>query len=196
MSGPIPYPGATRAPASCGELFRVFNRMALQGFGGVLAVAQHELVEREQWMDKGQFVEMLSLGQVLPGPNIVNLAMMVGDHYFGWRGAVAALGGMLAVPTVIVLTAAVLYQRYASVPEVAGALRGMGVVSAGLVVATALKLMSSLKRNTMGPVWCGALALLMLAGIAVLHWPMVAVLPGLGLPAIAIAWWHLRKSRQ
>ena len=69
----------------------------------MLAIAQHELVERQRWLTRQQFVEMLSLSQVLPGPNVVNLALMLGDRFFGWRGALAALGGMLLVPLVIVL---------------------------------------------------------------------------------------------
>jgi Chromate transport protein ChrA len=54
-------------PASAADLFYTFNRLALQGFGGVLAVAQRELVERKRWLSRTQFVEMLALGQVLPG---------------------------------------------------------------------------------------------------------------------------------
>ena len=86
---------------------------------------------------------MLAISQVLPGPNVVNLALMFGDRYFGLRGALAALGGMLLAPLVIVLalTAALRRVRAAS-PVVAGALRGMGAVAAGLVIATALKLLA------------------------------------------------------
>jgi chromate transporter len=73
--------GRTAAqPASAADLFFTFNRLALQGFGGVLAVAQRELVERKQWLSREQFVEMLALSQVLPGPNVVNLALMLGDR--------------------------------------------------------------------------------------------------------------------
>jgi chromate transporter len=187
------FPGAERAPASLGELFRVFNRLALQGFGGVLAVAQHELVERERWMDKAQFVEMLSIGQVLPGPNVVNLSLMVGDRYFGWRGALAALAGMLLVPSLLVLTLAVLYTAFASHPAVAGALRGMGAVSAGLVIATSLKLLPTLKRNALGPALCAVFALLTLVGILLLRWPLVWVILGLGSLAMAAAAWRLGK---
>jgi chromate transporter len=187
------FPGAERAPASQAELFRVFNRLALQGFGGVLAIAQHELVERQRWMSKAQFVEMLSIGQVLPGPNVVNLAMMVGDRFFGWRGALAALGGMLLLPMVLVLALAVLYGEFARVPAVAGALRGMGAVAAGLVIATALKLLPSLKGNGLGPWTCAAFTLLTVTGIAVLRWPMVWVIGGLGSAAMALAWWRLSK---
>ncbi len=100
-AGPRPAPGRPR------DLFLAFNRMALQGFGGVLAVAQLELVDRLRWLSREEYVELLSLGQVLPGPNVVNLSLMVGDRFFGLRGAFAALAGMLALPLVIVLVLAV-----------------------------------------------------------------------------------------
>ena len=83
--------GACR-PASTGDLFITFNRLALQGFGGVLAVAQRELVERKRWLTREQFVEMLSLSQVLPGPNVVNLALMLGDRFFGLTRRVRRAG--------------------------------------------------------------------------------------------------------
>jgi chromate transporter len=189
----VAFPGAGRTPASPAELFRVFNRLALQGFGGGVAIAQHELVERQRWMSQAQFVEMLSIGQVLPGPNVVNLAMMVGDRFFGWRGALAALGGMLLLPMLLVLALAALYGKFAQVPAVAGALRGMGAVAAGLVIATALKLLPSLKGNALGPWICAAFTLLTVAAIAVLRWPMVWVIGGLGSAAMALAWWRLLK---
>lgn len=71
------------APASLSELFFAFNRLTLQGFGGVLPVAQRELVERRQWLTKDESVEMLAISQVLPGPNVVDLALMFGDRGFG-----------------------------------------------------------------------------------------------------------------
>ena len=78
-------------PTSLLQLFLAFTRLALQGFGGVLAVAQRELVERLGWLTKEEFVETLAIAQVLPGPNVVNLSMMIGDRFFGLRGAVVAL---------------------------------------------------------------------------------------------------------
>jgi chromate transporter len=181
-----------RQPDSCGELFRVFTRLSMQGFGGVLPIAQRELVERERWLSKAQFVEILSLGQVLPGPNVINLALMFGDRHFGLRGALAAVAGMLALPTLIVLAAAALYAGFASQPMVAGALRGMGAAAAGLIIATAIKLASTLKTNPMGALPALAVAVLTLALIAGLRWPMVWVVPGLGVPAVAYVWWRLR----
>mgnify|MGYP000676887760 CR=1 FL=1 len=100
-----------RRPQSAGELFRVFTRLALQGFGGVLPIAHRELVERERWVAPAEFVELLAAAQVIPGPNIVNVALMLGDRWFGLRGALAASAGLLAVPMLIVLALATLYQQ-------------------------------------------------------------------------------------
>ena len=115
------------APSSLRELFFAFNRLALQGFGGVLPVAQRELVERLRWLTTDQFVEMLAVSQVLPGPNVVNLALMYGDRCFGVRGAFTALAGMLAAPLVVVLALTALYGQFAQISSVAGvADQGMG----------------------------------------------------------------------
>ena len=181
---PAPPPG----PRSNADLFITFTRLALQGFGGVLAVAQRELVEYRRWLTRDQFIEMLAISQVLPGPNIVNLSLMLGDRYFGLRGAASALAGLLAVPLVIVLALATAYAEFASVPVVAGALRGMGAVAAGLVIATAAKLSGTLRTNRMGPLLGAGFALLTFLMIAWLRWPLAWVVVGLGTIAVAVAW--------
>jgi chromate transporter len=181
------------APRSPSDLFFTFNRMSLQGFGGVLAIAQRELVERKQWMTREQFVEMLSVSQVLPGPNVVNMSLMIGDRHFGLRGAFAALAGMLAVPLVIVLALAALYAQFAGHAMVTGALRGMGAVAAGLVIATALKLLPTLKKSAMGLPLGLSFAALTFGAITALRWPLAWVLLGLGAVAVATAWWRLAR---
>jgi chromate transporter len=178
-------------PGSPRELFFAFNRLALQGFGGVLPVAQRELVERRHWMSREQFVETLSIAQVLPGPNIINMALMLGDGFFGWRGAAASVAGLLLLPLLIVLVLAALYGQLASIPVVAGALRGMGAVAAGLVISTALKLGPTLKKNALGLWPCLAFALLTLLLIGGLRWPLAWVVLGLGSLAMALAWRRL-----
>jgi chromate transporter len=185
-----------RGPCSKTELFTAFTWLALQGFGGVLAVAQRELVERLRWLNKEQFVELLSLSQVLPGPNIINLSLMFGDRHFGWRGALAAVAGMLGAPLLIVLALAALYAQFSSVPQVAGALRGMGAVASGLILATALKLAPTLKHSPMG-LWPGALIVMSSAlAIGWLRWPLVWVVLGLGVAGFGWAWHRLSVQRR
>jgi chromate transporter len=181
-----------RSPRSPGELFRVFTRLALQGFGGVLPIAQRELVERERWLTREQFVELLSVAQVLPGPNVVNLSLMFGDRAFGWRGAAAALGGMLLAPLGVVLVLTVVYTHYAQHPTVAGALRGMGAVAAGLIFSTGLKLLPALRRNVLGATAAFALAGVTFVGIALLRVPLIWMLAGLGAVSCTVAWRRLK----
>jgi len=187
-------PTAPAQPASLRELFVTFTLLALQGFGGVLAVAQRVVCEEKRWMTREQFVELLAVCQVLPGPNVCNLAILTGDRFFGWRGAAAALGGMMAVPTVLVLALAALYVHYADVPAVAGALRGMAAVSAGLIAGTAWKLAGALRSNPMGPRVCAALGAASFALVALLRLPLLWVLASLGVIGIALAWRALRAA--
>ena len=174
-------------PTSNKDLFVTFTRMALQGFGGVLPIAQRVLCEQKRWLSKEQFVEILALGQVLPGPNVCNVALMVGDRFFGWRGAFSALAGMMTVPLVIVLIITALYAEFASNPMVAGALKGMGAVSAGLIIGSALKLIPTLQRNPMGLPVCALIAIVTFGSVALLRWPLVWVLLGLGVAACCYA---------
>jgi chromate transporter len=180
------------APGSLRELFFAFNRLALQGFGGVLPVTQRELVERLRWLTKEQFVEMLSVSQVLPGPNVVNLALMFGDRAFGMRGAFVALAGMLFAPLLVVLALTALYSQFTDLPAVTGALRGMGAVAAGLVFSTGLKLLGALRRNVMGIPVCAGFGVATLLATAWLRLPLVWVILGLGSIAIGVAWVRLR----
>ncbi|MET0383234.1 MAG: chromate transporter [Burkholderiaceae bacterium] len=186
--------GSPRSPSSPGEMFRVFNRLALQGFGGVLPIAQRELVERERWLTREQFVELLSVAQVLPGPNVVNLALMFGDRSFGWRGGLAALAGMICAPLCVVLALTLLYAHFAQHPNVAGALRGMGAAAAGLVLSTGIKLLPALRRNALGPTTAFGFAALTFAAIALLRVPLLWVLLALGAASCAIAWRKLAGS--
>jgi chromate transporter len=183
-------------PQSKRELFLTFNALALQGFGGVLTVVQRVMVEQKRWLTPSAFVEDWTVAQILPGPNVVNLALILGDRYFGLRGALAALAGLFAVPLLLVLALTLAYQQFLDVAAVAGALKGMAAVAAGLIMATGVKLIGSLRHNPLG--WAVS-ALFMLATfccVALLHWPLVWTLLAVGLPAYGWTWWRLRRQQQ
>lgn len=183
----------SRHPQSKTELFMVFTVLALQGFGGVLGVVQRELVERRKWMTKSQFVEEWSVAQVMPGPNVVNLCLMIGGKYFGIAGALAAVCGLICGPLVVVLGLAILFGGVADNPVAQGALKGMGAVSAGLVIATGLKLGSTLPKNPMG-LWTAILfAVLSFACVGIFRWPLPWVLLALGSLACFITYRALKQ---
>lgn len=167
-------------PANPWQLFTTFTAIALQGFGGVMAIVQRELVEKRQWLTPQEFVEDWSVAQIMPGANVVNLSVSLGDRYFGWRGALAAMAGMLLVPMMVVLGLALLYSHWANLPAVAGAVRGMGAVAAGLVAGTACKMLLSLGHHPLHWRICLAVTACTLAALTWLHWPLAAVLLGIG----------------
>lgn len=175
-------------PQSLRDLFLSFTWLALQGFGGVLAVVQREVVEKKQWLTPDEFLEDWAVAQVLPGPNVINLALMIGDRHFGLPGAMAALAGMLTVPLGVILVLAVLYAHYAGNPQVAGALRGMGAVAGGLIAATGVKLIPPLRRHPLGFTICLVTVALVFAAIALARIPLGWVLLAVGGMACVWTW--------
>jgi chromate transporter len=179
-------------PTSPTDLFVSFTLLALQGFGGVVAIVQRELVERKQWLTQDEFLEDWAVAQVMPGPNVVNLSMMIGGRYFGLRGALAALAGMLTVPLMIVLLLALLHARLGAHPGVTGAFRGMAAVSAGMFGAAALKMSVALTRNPMPLAWCMVLGAAGFVLVALLRVPLVYVLLGVGGLGCVLSYIRLR----
>ncbi|MFM1924758.1 MAG: putative chromate transport protein [Pseudomonadota bacterium] len=181
-------------PRSKTDLFVSFTLLALQGFGGVLAVVQRELVEKKRWMTREQFVEDWAVAQIMPGPNVVNLSLMIGGRYFGLAGALAGLAGMLTAPLCVVLILAMAFGGVSDQAWAQGALRGMGAVSAGLIAAVGLKLIAALRFNPMGMPVCLALAAASFVGVGVMRWPLAYVLLGTGV--LACGWAYVQLARQ
>jgi chromate transporter len=163
-----------------GELFRGFALIGLSGFGGVMPWARRYIVERYHWLEPEEFAALLGLGQVMPGPNVMNLSVCVGMKFQGWRGAVVAPLGMLLAPMLIVLLLGLAYQHYGDQPVVHAILRGIIAVGAGLIIATGLKMLYIYKRR---PLALGiAAAIIVAVGFFRLSLlPVVVVLVAVGL---------------
>jgi chromate transporter len=80
-------PPAAAPSVGTAELFFGFLRVGLSGFGGVMPFARRMLVEERRWLDEREFVELLSLSQFLPGPNIVNMSIVIGNRLCGPLGS-------------------------------------------------------------------------------------------------------------
>jgi chromate transporter len=124
----------------------------------------------------------------MPGPNVVNLAMIIGGRYFGLRGALVAMAGMLTAPLMLILLIAALYAPYAQHPTVVHALRAMGAVAAGLILTTGIRLALALKRNVVGIPVCIGLCASCFIAVAVLRLPLAYPLLGLGLIGCVFAY--------
>jgi chromate transporter len=176
-----------KAQVSCFELFLAFSRISVTSFGGAIFWARRELVERQRWLTDREFVDVFTLGQLLPGPNVLNLTVIVGHRFAGWTGAAAGAAGFLGWPCLIIVGMGMLYQHYGALPQVQQALTGMSSVAAGLLFATVVKLATVLPRGWR-PWLFGALAFV---GVGVLRWPLLWVMGALAPWAVFAAWKEL-----
>lgn len=171
-------------------LFLGFSSVGLSGFGGVLPFARRMLVDEKRWMTSEEFNAQLGLCQFLPGPNVVNLAVVVGKRYQGLGGAIVAPLGLLAGPFAIVLLLALLYDRYGSLPLAQGILRGIAAVGCGLLFAMAWRMGMAIRDK---PIFLPFTALTVSA-IAFFRWPMpLVMLAGLALSG-GLAYWKLGRK--
>ena len=153
------------------DLFTGFLWASVRGFGGVFVMGRRMLVEERKWLTPEEFVELLGVCQFLPGANIVNLSVAVGQRYRGWKGSIAALSGILVAPAAISVM--------------------LAATAAGLVVGTALKMAEPIFRKDWVLALPIALGTLVLA--AFLRWPLPAVLLLMAGAGSGLAW--MRRAR-
>jgi chromate transporter len=165
------------------DLFWEFLKIGLSGFGGVLPFAHRILVERSHWLTEQEFAEVLSLAQFLPGPNIVNLSVIVGRRFQGPMGAVAASLGLMLLPLVIILLLAVLYAEFAQIHAVRNACYGVSASASGLILAVALKMAQPIRRAP----WKIGIGAIAFVAIGPARLPLLWVLAVLAPLSIAIA---------
>lgn len=154
---PEPAPTVTPTPSA---LFLGFLRIGLLGFGGVAAWARRVIVEERRWLSERDYAEILGMGQILPGPNVGNAAVMIGRRFHGLRGALLATSGMYLAPLCILIALSLLYENFGQEPGVAPVMQGIAAGAAGMVIGTALKMAERLKLTA------EAVAILALATVA------------------------------
>jgi chromate transporter len=172
------------SPPTTRELFTAFLSVGISGFGGVLPYARRQLVDVKRWITDAEMTELLSLAQLLPGPNIVNVAIMLGTRFRGAAGAAAGVLGLILVPLVLFLVLGAIYQQFADVPWLKGAFAGVGAAAAGLVLSVGVRFAHALEPR----VWVIALGVAGFAAIVFAHLPLVLVVLVLAPLGVLIAW--------
>ena len=126
-----------------GILFTAFLTISLCGVGGGSGIiwARRITVETRRWVTDGEFADIISLCQFMPGPNIIGIAVCVGAKMRGAIGAIAALCGFLVVPWTVGLALGLLYLQYANLTAVRNILGGIATSAAGLLIATGARLL-------------------------------------------------------
>ncbi len=184
-----------RRPSGLIDLFVTFSLIGIQSFGGAIAIVQREILDNRQWFSKEEFVEMLTVAQSLPGPNAQILSIMIGDRFFGLRGAAAAGLGLISLP-LCVLTACVLaYRGAGDIAWVWGALHGVAIVAAGMVTGSAVRLTFSARHFPIGAAAWAVIALAVFGLVALLKTPLVWALLLTGIPSICAVIPALRRKQ-
>ena len=171
------------------ELFMGFAEMALGGFGGVATMARHVIVDRRRWMSEREYAEVIGMGQILPGGNILNMSVMVGDRFQGPLGAVIALSGLMIIPILILIGLTMVYELFAANADVQAATIGAGAAAAGLVIGMGIKMGRNLRLE---PMHLGFAVATFLA-MGVLRLPFVGTILVLAPICFAATWWRRRK---
>ncbi|HZZ00302.1 MAG TPA: chromate transporter [Candidatus Baltobacteraceae bacterium] len=189
MSADAAAPAVATAKPSLLSVALTFAAISSTAFGGGQKASIRHQVVSKGWMDNELFMDGLELAQVLPGPNILNLAIYCGQRVRGISGAIAAFLGASVPPFVIVLIAGALYFKYSSNPYVHGALRGCAVGALGLTLGNALELSWDERDDWM------KIVLLILTAVAVTYFKMPLLLTLVLFGGIGIAR-EYRKSRK
>jgi chromate transporter len=176
-------------PVTNRELFVTFTKIALSGFGGVLPWIRRAVVEKKHWLTAGEFNSLIGICQLVPGPNVVNLAICIGARFTGVRGSISAVLGMMTAPVALVILIAYLYDHYGRLPEIQGLLRGICAVGIGLIASTGFKM---LKNELTDWPMLATIAVCILAS-AVLHLSLLTVV-AITLPLGLIAGWIKTKK--
>lgn len=132
---------------NCKALFLGFSKLGLMGFGGVLPLAQHLIVEDQKWLTAEQFTDLLGVCQILPGGNIVNMAVAIGYDFAGLKGAISAVFGLMLAPTIIVISLYQLYAQFQEIPMVQHMIQGLAAAAAGLLFATGFKMLKPMMKS-------------------------------------------------
>jgi len=170
-----------------------YLKIAAESFGGGLSAwTRQVVVEERRWLTDEEFLSAMTLCRLLPGPNQINFAVHLGTRLRGWRGAAAALFGLVAVPLILVLTAGSLYFNYHKLPAMDSALSGMAAVAIGLTLSMGFKIV--------GPFFKRPAALALMAGTFVatifFSWPLVLVLGVFGSLGILFAKFGVSEPRK
>ncbi len=168
-----------RVRPSKADYFWTLLKIGLSGFGGVLPFARRALVEKKRWLTEAEFAELLSLGQSLPGPNIVNVVVMLGYRDHGIAGALLCVFAILFAPMVIVLLLVNVYAEYSAVPWVRSMMAGIASAAAGLILTMGVRMLRAQPQRAAVYLLAGGTIAAKLAGAPLLL--VLFVFAGIGM---------------
>ena len=183
--------GRQKLPPSLFDLFRVYLKISLLGFGGPsahLALMLDEVVERRGWITREHFLHLVGVTNLLPGPNSSEVAIHVGYTQRGRVGAITTGLAFILPAFFIVLGLSWLYFRYGTLPGVAGVLWGIKPAVLAVIVGAGVRLGRAAVHDGLG----GLLAVAG-AGVALAAggWEVAAMVSG---GALTWARWRRKEG--
>lgn len=146
------------------QLFVSFFKIGSFTIGGgyaMIPLMEWELVDRRQWIDREEFLDILSVAQALPGVFAVNMATAIGGRFRGFGGVVAAIIGTTLVPIGVILLLAMCLSQFRSNPGVESFLRGVRPAVVALIAAPVFRLAKSAKLSWKN-VWIPGIAVVLI----------------------------------
>lgn len=190
MSDPDPNRTPERV-VGIGELCFGFLLIGLLGFGGLAASGFYVIVERNRWLSRKDYVELFGICSILPGGNILNASIVLGDRYQGPLGSILAISSLMLAPLAILMTLAVAYDQFSHLPDVRAASAGAASAVAGMTIGSAAKMAHGLSRTIATAVF----ALATFASVALFRLPLAGVVLVIAPLAVAVALHAARRAR-
>jgi len=125
------------------QVFLAFVRIGAMVFGGAYAaipIVEREVVDVQGWMTYAEFMDLLALDEITPGPILINSATFVGMRVAGIPGAIAATLGCITVPMIVALALFFVFRRYKDTPLVQSVMTSLKCMAVALIASTMLKL--------------------------------------------------------
>ena len=189
MSPDASKPSTEPATITSVDLFWTFLQVGLYGFGGIAAIGRYMIVERRKWLTEQDYAALLGLCQILPGGNVINVAAILGDRYQGPAGAFWAVAGLFAMPLLLLVAIAGIYDQIADFPNVQAGISGAAAAASGLLIGTSIKMMRALKLKLLAL----SFALAAFVAVAVLRLPLIWTLAVLMPLCLAATFWERRR---
>ena len=122
------------------QILLLFARIGLTSFGGGLSAwIYREVVTQRGWLKEDEFLGALTLGQILPGSNVVNLSIYVGYRMRGPLGSTIAVCALLVPPMVVIVLLATVFHQFAQVAWLHRFLEGVAAAAIGMTASVGFR---------------------------------------------------------
>ncbi|HVJ44070.1 MAG TPA: chromate transporter [Dongiaceae bacterium] len=168
------------------QIILLFARIGLTSFGGGLSAwIYREVVDRHRWLGEEEFLGGLTMAQILPGPNVINLSIYIGQRLRGGIGSAAAVGALLFPPMVLVVVLLAIFHRFGDLVWVHDLLEGVAAAAIGLTFSVGVR---TARRAVARSRWPLLMILVIFVAIGVFRWPMLPVVLCLAPVGLWAAW--------